>query len=154
MRKPLLIAVVFGLLAAARPTPARADFGLGLFLGEPTGIDLKIGLGNRSGLDLLFGVTSFRDGRANYGHLTYLVTPLVADGDAVIVPLRVGVGGALFGDGDNLNVAIRAPLEIGLRFRRTPLEIYGEIALALVFVNPANDLVLDGQGGVGIRFYF
>lgn len=154
MRKPLRIAVVFGLVVAARPAPARADFGLGLFLGEPTGLDLKIGLGRRSGLDLLFGVTTLRDGRSNYGHLTYLVTPLVADGDAVIVPLRLGIGGALFGTSDDLNIAVRAPLELGLRFRSTPLEIYGEIALALVFVDPANDLVLDGQGGVGLRFYF
>ena len=63
MRKLLLTTVVFGLVVAARATPARADIGLGLFLGEPTGLDLKIGLGNRSGLDILFGFTTFRDGR-------------------------------------------------------------------------------------------
>ena len=59
------------------PSPARADFGLGLFLGEPTGLDLKFGMGNRSALDIVLGYTTFDDARTGYGHVTYLVTPLV-----------------------------------------------------------------------------
>jgi hypothetical protein len=153
MRKLLLTTVVFGLVVAARPSPARADFGLGLFLGEPTGLDLKVGLGNRSGLDIVLGFTTLRDGRDGYGHLTYLLTPVVAQGNAVTVPIRVGIGAALFGPGDNLDFAARAPFEVGLRLRRTPLEFYGELALELVFVNPANDLELDVQGGLGFRVY-
>ena len=151
MRKLLLTTVVFGLVMVAQAAPARADFGLGLFLGEPTGLDLKIGLGNRSALDIVLGFTTFSDGRGGYGHLTYLVTPLVAQGDAVTVPLRVGIGGAVFGPSDDLHVEVRAPFEIGLRLRRTPLEFYGEITLALVFVDPVD---LDVQGGLGFRVYF
>jgi hypothetical protein len=153
MRKHLLTTVVLGLVVVAR-TPARADVGLGVFLGEPTGIDLKIGLGARSGLDLVLGFTRLSSNADGYGHVTYLVTPLVAQGDAVTVPLRVGIGGALFGTRNDLELAIRAPLEVGFRFRRTPLELYGEIALAFVFVDPANDLELDVQGGGGLRVYF
>jgi hypothetical protein len=151
MRKLLLTTVIFGAVLAARATPARADFGLGLFLGEPTGLDFKIGIGPRSGLDIVLGFNTFRDGRDGYGHLTYLVTPLIAQGDAVTVPLRVGIGAAVFGTSNDLNVAVRAPFEIGLRLRRSPLEFYGEIALALVFVDPVG---LDVQGGLGFRVYF
>src|SRR5687768_4062291 len=140
MRKLLPATVVFGLVLAARPAPARADFGLGLFLGEPTGLDLKIGLGNRSALDILLGFNTFDDGRVGYGHVTYLVTPLVGRGDAVLVPLRLGIGGALYGPSDDPSFAIRAPLQIGLRLRRTPLEFYGEIALAFVLLTPRDDL--------------
>jgi hypothetical protein len=154
MRKLLLTTLVFGIAFAAQPAPARADFGLGLFLGEPTGVDLKFGLGNRSSLDLLLGVTTFRDTRTGYGHLTYLVTPVVAQGNAVTVPLRLGIGAALFGPSDDLGFAIRAPLEVGLRLRRTPLEFYGEIALALIVIGPGNDPRLDVQGGLGFRLYF
>jgi len=153
MRKLLLTTAVFVVVAAARGTPARADLGLGVFLGEPTGVDLKIGLDRRSGLDLLFGVDTLRDGRAGYGHLTYLVTPLVAQGSSVLVPIRLGIGAALFGPGDDLRFGVRAPFELGLRLRSAPLEIYGEIALLLLFVDPANDLELDIQGGVGFRLY-
>ncbi len=154
MRKHLLTTAVFGLVAAARATPARADVGLGVFLGEPTGLDLKVGLDHRSALDIVLGFTRLSSNADGYGHVTYLVTPLVAQGDAVTVPLRVGIGGAVFGTSNDLAVAIRAPLEVGLRLRRSPIEFYGEIALAFVFVDPDNDLELDVQGGGGFRLYF
>ncbi len=155
MRKLLLLTAICGAVVAARATPARADFGIGLFLGEPTGLDLKFGLGQRSSLDLVLGYTTFRDGRNGYGHLTYLVTPLVGRGDAVLVPLRLGIGGALYGPSEDLGFAIRAPLEVGLRLRRTPLEFYGEIAAALGVVGPDrdDDLDLELQGGVGFRIF-
>jgi len=42
---------------AATATPARADgFGLGVFLGEPTGLDLFIDLRHRSALDIVLGI--------------------------------------------------------------------------------------------------
>src|ERR1044071_8648874 len=154
MRKLLLTTVVFGLVVAGRPTSANADIGLGLFLGEPTGLDLKVGLGNRSGLDILFGFDTFRDGRDGYGHLTYLVTPLIAQGDSVTVPLRLGIGALLFGPGNNLSFGVRAPFELGLRLRRAPMEFYGEIALALLFIDPQDEFIADLQGGIGFRIYF
>lgn len=154
MRKHLLTIVVLGLVVAARAAPARADVGLGVFLGEPTGLDLKVGLGYRSALDLVLGFTRLSSNADGYGHVTYLVTPLIAQGDAVTVPIRFGIGGALFGSRDDLELAVRAPFEVGVRLRRSPLEFYGEIALAFVFVDPANDLELDVQGGGGFRVYF
>lgn len=138
--------------------PARADVGLGVFVGEPTGIDLKLGLSSRSGLDLLIGWDTYHDNHDHYGHLTYLITPFVGVGDAILVPLRLGIGGAIYDDGDfnrGTNVAVRLPAQIGLRFRRTPIEIYGEVALKITFIdeNDNNDTV-DLDGGMGIRFYF
>lgn len=150
LRKLALIMVLL-----ATTSTARADVGLGLFVGEPTGLDLKLGLSPKSGLDVLLGWSTFRDGHADYAHLTYLVTPVVGRGDSVLVPLRLGIGVALFDDGvrfgDRINAAVRVPLQVGLRFRSVPLEIYGEVALALIFVR---DTGLDTQGGVGLRFYF
>jgi hypothetical protein len=154
MRKLLLTTIVFGLVIAGRATPARADFGLGLFLGEPTGVDMKIGLSHRSGLDIVLGFSTLRENRNGYGHLTYLVTPLVAQGDAVTVPIRLGIGAAVFGPSNDLSFAVRAPFEVGIRLHRTPLEFYGELALAVVFVDPGNELRLDLQGGLGFRVYF
>jgi ABC-type phosphate transport system permease subunit len=155
MRKLLLTTLVFGAMLAARATPARADVGLGLFLGDPTGFDLKIGLSNRSGLDILLGFDTYRDGRGNYGHLTYLVTPLVASGESVLVPVRFGIGAALYGTSNDLDFAVRAPVEVALRLRRTPLEFYGELALALTLFDPGDDsLRIDLQGGGGFRVFF
>lgn len=139
-------------VTAAAPSTARAEsIGLGLFIGRPTGLDIKIDLARRSAIDILLGVTSFEGGRATYGHVTYLVTPFVGRGRSILVPLRLGVGAAVYGVEDNVDFAVRAPLEIGLRFRRTPLEIYGELALAFQLSGGAD---LYGQGGIGLRVYF
>src|SRR5262249_39849941 len=130
MRKLVLIAC---LLVSST---ARADFALGGFLGDPTGLDLKFGIANRSSLDLLVGWYGYHRGfdYDGYAHLTYLVTPIVGQGSSVLVPLRLGVGVAVFGVTNNVDVGVRFPLEVGLRFRSAPLEIYGEIALMLAFV--------------------
>lgn len=148
LRWPPIIAAALVLTAAA---PARAELAFGLFLGEPTGLDLEIGLDHRSALDIVIGETSFRDGRSGYGHLTYLLTPIVARGSSVDVPIRLGIGAALYGPSGDLGLAARAPFELGLRFRSAPLELYGEIALAVEVIGPGADPVLDVQGGVGLR---
>jgi hypothetical protein len=148
--------IVVSMVAIA--APARADVGLGVFIGEPTGLDLKLGLSQRSGLDLLVGWDTYHDNHDHYGHLTYLVTPFVGVGESIMVPLRLGIGGAIYDDGtfDNgVNVAVRMPAEIGLRFRRTPIEIYGEVALKITFIDDHdNNDTVDLDGGIGIRFYF
>ncbi|MEO8551251.1 MAG: hypothetical protein ABI678_14815 [Kofleriaceae bacterium] len=90
--------------------------------------------------------------------MTYLATLGVAHGRAVSVPFRLGIGAAVYDDGsfDNgVNVAVRAPLEIGLKFHNAPIELYGEVALKLTLIdaNDNNDDV-DLDGGIGFRVYF
>jgi len=150
--------ILAALILIAAPTAARADVGLGLFVGEPLGFDLKIDLERRQALDILFGALSVRNGYRDdsYAHLTYLVTPLIGHGRTVLVPLRLGIGVAMYGFVEGyVNIAGRAPFEVALLFRRAPLEIYGEVALKLTFVREDNsDVLLDVDGGIGLRFYF
>ncbi|HEY1552710.1 MAG TPA: hypothetical protein VGG28_33000 [Kofleriaceae bacterium] len=150
--------LVIALVIAATSATASADVGLGLFVGEPVGLDLKIDAGYRSSLDIVLGWSTFRDARDQYAHLTYLATPVIGHGDAITVPLRIGIGVAFYGEGgfDNgVNIAVRAPIEIALRFRRAPVEIYGEIAAEITFFDDNNDdNVFDLQGGIGFRIYF
>jgi hypothetical protein len=56
MRKHLLTTVVFGLVVAARATPARADVGLGVFLGEfvDPASDLELDVQGGGGLRVYF----------------------------------------------------------------------------------------------------
>lgn len=154
MRKLVIVAMLIGL---AWPRSARADAGIGLFVGKPIGLDLKLDLRRHSALDMVFGWTTVRDATAEYFHLTYLVTPVVGHGESVLVPLRFGIGGALYDDGAffrDANLAVRVPLEIGLRFRRTPIEVYGEIALEVTFIDTNdNNETVDMQGGIGLRFF-
>ena len=146
--------VIAFLSLALATTSARADgFGLGFFFGDPTGLDLKIDLQRRSALDIVIGLADFRERGAKYAHLTYLVTPVVARGRSVNVPLRVGIGGAVYGVADYIDVGARVPFEVGLAFSTTPLEIYGEVAIKGVFVEE-DFITFDVDGGLGLRFYF
>jgi hypothetical protein len=147
-----LVTAVLALALAS--TSARADgIGLGFLFGDPTGIDLKIDLQRRSALDIVVGLYDYRfhDASARYGHLTYLVTPVIARGRSVNVPLRIGIGGAVFGFSDEVDFGVRVPFEVALAFRTTPLEIYGEVAPLLILTR---DTHFDWQGGIGLRFYF
>jgi hypothetical protein len=148
--KKLLIAALLACIALPS-TAAHADVALGLFLGRPSGLDLKLDLQPRSSLDLLFGWTTFEDGRTGYGHLTYLYTLAAGRGRSVIIPLRLGIGAAVFGNSDYIDVGARVPFEIGFHFRSTPLELYIEPALLLRATHGGD---VTGQFGVGLRFYF
>lgn len=151
MRKLVLALLV--LLAMRGPARAEA-IGIGLFLGEPSGLDIKVGLGAKSSVDVVLGQTSFRDDRTDYAHITWLLTPFVARGRSVLVPFRLGIGGAVFGViDDHAHAAVRVPFELGFRFRRTPIEIYGEVAIKGTFVEE-DFIEFDIDGGIGIRFYF
>jgi hypothetical protein len=159
-RKLVLIATL--LFVGTTAAPARAEVGIGAFFGDPTGVDFKLDLARRSALDIVVGYNSHwrhygADG--GYAHLTYLVQPLLARGDSVLVPLRLGIGVALYDDdrffNDDLNLGARVPAEIGLRFRSVPLEIYFEIAVLITIIDgePINQDEVDLQGGIGLRFY-
>jgi len=156
--------VIAAALVAAQASQARAEVALGAFIGEPTGLDLKLGLARRSSLDILFGFYSHwndRDGidDGTYAHVTYLVTPFVGSGSSVNVPLRLGIGGAVLGDRGRyegaLTVAARFPFEVAIVFQNSPVELYGEVALKMTIIDQGPDHpFLDLDGGAGIRFYF
>jgi hypothetical protein len=156
MRKLVLTLLVI----ASTHTAARAEsLGLGIFVGEPLGLDIKIDLQRRSAIDVVIGATTIDDGRQSYAHLTYLYTLAVLRGDSVRVPLRLGLGGAIYGvTEDNAGLAARVPFELGLRFRRSPLEIYFELSFVLQLLRQGNgdgdDIDADLDGGIGLRLYF
>jgi hypothetical protein len=161
MRYPIVIAATA--VAAAltfAPRPARAEFGVGLFIGDPVGLTLKADLQRRTALEVLIGERGYNDRRWNsyYGHVTFLLTPFAARGRSVIVPFRLGIGGAIYDEGNDFgdaNLAVRAPFQVAFRFRRVPLELYFELSLLLTFIdsNDNEDLV-DLDGGLGLRVYF
>jgi len=148
------LAVLVAAGIAAAPAPARADgFGIGLFLIEPTGVTFKIDLQRTSAIEILLGVTRLQENNTKYGHLTYLITPFAARGRSVNVPFRLGIGAALY---DDVAFAVRAPFEIAFQFRGPPLELYGELAVKVTFVDSCDqcdDVYADLDGGIGFRIY-
>jgi hypothetical protein len=160
MRYPIVVAatVVAAALTVA-PRPAHAEFGLGLFIGDPVGLTLKADLQRRTAVEVLIGEHGYHDENwgSFYGHVTFLVSPFVARGRSVIIPFRFGIGGAIYDEGNefgDVNLAVRAPFQVAFRFRN-PLELYFELSLLLTFLDgDDNEDLVDLDGGLGLRFYF
>jgi hypothetical protein len=153
-----LAAAVVATAIVAAPKPAHAEIGIGVFIGEPLGLTLKVDLNRRTALEVLLGESSIRHERSEYGHITALFNLFNARGSGVLIPFRLGIGGAIYDDDDNfdddINVAARFPFEVAFRFR-APIELYFEVALLLEVIDSHdNNDLLDVDGGIGFRFYF
>ncbi len=133
-------------------------FGLGLILGEPTGLSAKAWLDDQSALD--FAAAWSLEGRNSFQlHADYLRHAFVIDVNKGSLPLYYGIGARVliledrdrFDDDDDVRLGLRIPLGITYLFDGAPLDIFLEL-VPVVELIPSTDV--DLEGGVGIRYYF
>jgi hypothetical protein len=135
--------------------PALADqgrFGLGLMLGEPTGVNAKYFIDRYNALDAGVG-WSLTDDHDFHLHADYLyhVYSLVhsESGEA---PIYFGVGARiLFRDNKDNKAGIRIPVGLDYLFGNSPFDVFMEI-VPIVDLSPDTDL--DVEGVIGARFFF
>lgn len=137
---------------AERPHERGGNVGLGLVLGEPTGISAQVALGGPgqgTALNFALGLDMFDD-EDLYVHLDYvfLVANLISS-QSVALPAYVGVGG-FFRDKSNASLGARVPFGLQLEFLATPLHIFGEVALQLTLVDDFHTHVV---GAFGFRYF-
>ncbi|HUX51491.1 MAG TPA: hypothetical protein VMW73_11880 [Spirochaetia bacterium] len=130
----------------ARPQTA----GIGIILGQPTGLSLKFWLDKTSAIDVA-AAWSFLPSGALYAHADYLyhfynLFPIKEGA----LPLYVGVGGSVTIMA-NPTIGIRIPVGIDYLFHNLPLDAFLEVGLG-VSVFPATQVL--GTGGIGIRYNF
>jgi hypothetical protein len=130
---------------------AQTDvFGVGVLLGEPTGISAKVRLGPTSAIDAA-AAWSFVDEGSFYFHADYLMHfPDVLTVDPGELPLYVGVGGMVSLREDPL-LGIRIPVGLAYEFETAPLDVFFEIAPGMGIFPETS---LEFGGGIGIRYYF
>lgn len=148
------LAACGAVLLALEPDVAAQDSGLGvgLIVGDPTGLSLKGFLNDRIALDGAIGL-GFLGGDHFYAHADFLWNQPLRDFDRARMLLHFGVGpklGLAFGD-DALWVGARAPLGLTFAFGRVPIDVFVEAAAGLWIV-PATDFDLDVAGGA--RWFF
>ncbi len=138
------------LLLALLASPAQAgDFGLGVIVGEPTGISAKAFPDRMHAVDLAVDF-SFID-EAFYAHGSYLVHfagPLksLPGGDW---PVYVGVGPRVK-LAKKANVGVRVPVGVSW-MPRAPVDVFLELGPS-VQVLPETKVRLGG--GLGVRYWF
>jgi hypothetical protein len=165
---------IFLLGAAAKAASATEvgygrRFGLGVVLGDPTGLTAKLWLSKTNALDFGLGFTNYGYGfgaacyyddqgfrhcrgyRDTSFNLDYLWQSTLVRGAAQL-DWYIGLGGRIFFLGDrDFNVAARAPIGLALMFNNPSfIEVFFELAPSLYLLGP--DFTIEG--GLGVRFYF
>jgi hypothetical protein len=149
--KRVLLAVLFFTASVGMVEAAEIrGFGLGVLLGEPTGLSAKAWLGDVSAVDGA-AAWSFQGEDSFYFHSDYLLH--YADwpvSDAGILSGFAGIGGKLHLEED-LRLGLRIPFGLSYSFDSVPVELFIEFA-------PGVDLIPATQGaftgGLGVRYYF
>ena len=151
------LACLFALVITLAPSAARAQeaghgpFGIGVIVGQPTGLTMEFELSEHTALDAAFGWDLFDDRRL-YAHLEFLYfLPTLVDADTVSLALYLGVGGFIVDRPDRVGLGVRAPIGLSLEFKAVPIEIFGEVALHLLL---APDVDADPGAAIGVRYYF
>lgn len=176
----MILAVALVSSADARPRPhgfggkkfeANKTFGLGLELGNPTGLTGKLFLSPSGALDFGLGAvfTNYYGGDGLHLYMDYLWHPLVlASPEAFELPFYVGVGGRFWTFSCNdRNVCpdtrgdvfgVRVPLGIDFDFNNVPLDVFLQLTPTLDFYNGyryrGHDIWIDFDFSIGIRYWF
>ncbi|HKA86512.1 MAG TPA: hypothetical protein VKE22_02565 [Haliangiales bacterium] len=153
------------LAAALLAAPGRADaqgrpFGLGVILGNPTGISAKAYLARAHAIDAAVGA-AFLHGSGLHIHADYLWHPVIlAEDEAFTLPLYIGIGGRMLIrgregiQGDKFHLGPRVPVGFLFDFKQIPIDVFVEVALIVDVIRTAGDDVIDVNGGIGVRYYF
>ena len=178
----LLTALLTSSVAYARPHPAEGGgapafeanktFGLGLELGEPTGLQGKWFYATNKAIDFGIGdIYDYYDYRGIYIYGDHLWHPVsLVHAAAFELPLYIGVGASLWhwddyvyrcpgGPCSGNAFGVRVPVGITFDFNNTPLDIFIQVV-------PTIDLFADApmdynrtwyfivEGSAGIRYWF
>jgi hypothetical protein len=164
--KSFFYAVIFFLLlilSADNLNGQSRKFGLGIIIGEPTGISAKLTLSNTNALALGVGwsVEDYRfngydpyydDVTRTHIHIDYLWYSFYAISSNGQFPLYYGVGGRI-NTGPRYSGTFAVRFVIGIEWlpRDTPIDIFIEAAPSLRLVS-STGFGLDA--GIGARFFF
>ncbi|MEA2005125.1 MAG: hypothetical protein U9O50_02510 [Acidobacteriota bacterium] len=140
-------------LALFFPNPISAQgkgIGLGVILGEPTGLSFKAWTGDKTAID---GAAAWSFGNENswHFHADYLFhTRNFLKAKKGNLLFYYGIGGRIKTEKKS-RVGIRFPIGFSYLFEKAPFDIFFELGPLLDLV-PSTEFGITG--GIGIRYYF
>ena len=140
--------IIFGILFSQ--TAFSGPFGLGVIVGEPTGISVKNWIGETTAID--GGLAwSFGNTDAIHIHADYLFHCMdIFKIESASFDLHYGIGGRIITTNDAI-IGARIPVGLNHRLESAPIDFFLELAGIL---NLTPDTDFDITGGVGARYYF
>lgn len=146
----ILIAALFVLLSVYSDAQTRG-FGLGVIVGEPTGLSAKYWLSGNNALDFGLGYSFVRRGRVHF-HMDYLFHHQNIFRAEENFALYYGPGFRLKSvQGDDARLGARFGLGLVWLPRNAPVDVFVEIAPILDII-PETDFTVNA--GLGFRFFF
>jgi len=151
-KKIIFLGLVTVLLCSSAAAQDR-KFGLGIVLGEPTGLSAKLWTGKSTAIDgaLAWSFGSFGEQSAVYLHADYLFHNFnlikVEKGQ---LPIYYGIGARVM-LANNIGVGVRVPIGLEYLFANAPVDIFLEIVPVLDLV-PATSFRVNA--GLGVRYFF
>ncbi len=147
----LSVLMLLAMLLTVASSAFAGDFGLGIILGEPTGISFKQWLSERNAIDAA-AAWSFGNTSAFHVHMDYLYHgPLGADMEPGGMLYYVGIGGRFKATEGDSRIGVRIPLGLNYVFDNTPIDLFFEIAPILDLV-PETEFRMNGS--LGLRYFF
>ena len=164
MKNYTLVMILFYMLVTFEQSDAQVrKFGLGVIVGEPTGLSAKLWTTNTNALDFGLGWSLGGSRIAGYNgyynspdrihfHMDYLWHSFDAIRSSERFPLYYGVGGRFTsGAGYDNSVAVRGVFGIAWLPHNTPLDVFLELVPSLQLVS-SSAFGLDA--GFGVRVFF
>jgi|SRR6185369_9745290 len=157
----ILICTVFAVVQTSHAQ--ERNFGLGIILGEPTGLSAKLWTGPTTAFDFGLGWSVGGDRFGNYNgyynggtrvhfHMDYLWHDFNAIRSSDRFPLYYGIGGRInSGAGYDMSLAVRGVVGLAWMPRATPIDIFLELVPSLQLTS-GTGFALDA--GLGARYYF
>jgi hypothetical protein len=156
--------IALSLFLAVQGSVAQGrGFGLGVIIGEPTGISAKLWTSPVNALDFGFGWSvggdrigtyygSYNGGRRVHFHMDYLWHAFEAIHSSEQFPLYYGVGGRLNnGAGYDGSVAVRGVFGIAWLPHDLPIDVFLEIVPSLQLTSSTSFGI---DAGFGARYFF
>jgi hypothetical protein len=153
MTKILLVAALGTVLLVPH---AHADngsgFGLGVMVGEPTGVSMKAWLGSESALDMGAAWSFESDSRFQF-QMDYVVHKFsLIKVEKGSLPLYFGIGGRYrFRENHDDDLGVRVPVGLDYLFENSRFDVFVEVVPILNLV-PSTDF--DLNAALGGRFFF
>ncbi len=129
-------------------TYGQGKFGLGIILGEPTGISAKLWITGTTAIDGAVA-WSFANESAFHIHADFLIHNFGVFDKVVI--LYYGIGGRIKFRKDETRLGVRIPVGVAYDIPSTSIDLFLEI-VPLLNLNPSTSFTLNGA--LGGRFHF
>lgn len=147
------------LIASALASPLNRDpegIGVGLVVGDPSGLSFGIHPENRTWFDAAVAWNFESDAFHIHGDALYTLTDLQSpDMPDLHFPVWVGLGPSLSVASQKYNgsqtvVGLRIPVAMAFRHDNVPIELFLEVAPTVNLYPSTN---VDLTGGFGVRYY-